>query len=89
MHHETIYQIVYADKADGGDLYTHLQVLSKPYRKRYGHYDRRGKIRNRVDITERPAVVEDRGRIYRYGERSQKRSIDAGGIEIEGQDDYF
>lgn len=63
LHHETVYQIVYADKAAGGDLYTHLRVVSKPYRKRYGHYDRRGKIRNRVDIDERPAVVDSRSRI--------------------------
>lgn len=63
MHHETIYQLIYADKAAGGDLYTHLRVASKPYRKRYGHYDRRGKISNRVDIDERPAVVDRRSRI--------------------------
>jgi transposase, IS30 family len=63
LHHETIYQRIYADKAAGGDLYTHLRVASKPYRKRYGHYDRRGKISNRVDIDERPAVVEQRSRI--------------------------
>ena len=63
MHHETIYQLIYADKVAGGDLYTHLRVASKPYRKRYGHYDRRGKISNRVDIDERPAVVDRRGRI--------------------------
>lgn len=63
LHHETIYQRIYADKAAGGDLYSHLRVASKPYRKRYGHYDRRGKISNRVDIDERPAVVEQRSRI--------------------------
>ncbi|MEL0585063.1 MAG: IS30 family transposase [Candidatus Thiodiazotropha sp. (ex. Lucinoma kazani)] len=60
LHHETVYQLIYADKANGGDLYTHLRVASKPYRKRYGSYDRRGKIKNRVSIDERPAVV-DRG----------------------------
>ncbi|MCU7879326.1 MAG: IS30 family transposase [Candidatus Thiodiazotropha sp. (ex Lucinoma aequizonata)] len=36
---------------------------SKPYRKRYAHYDRRGKIKNRVDIDERPAIMESRCRI--------------------------
>lgn len=60
LHHETIYQLIYADKANGGDLYTHLRVASKPYRKRYGSNDRRGKLKNRVSIDERPAVV-DRG----------------------------
>ena len=63
LHHETVYQLVYLDKAEGGDLYTHLRVASKPYRKRYGHYDRRGKIKNRVSIDERPAVVDRRNRI--------------------------
>lgn len=63
LHHETIYQQIYTDKVEGGDLYTHLRVASKPYRKRYGHYDRRGKISNRVDIDERPVIVDQRRRI--------------------------
>ncbi|MDO6424924.1 IS30 family transposase [Saccharophagus degradans] len=63
LHHETLYQLIYANKAAGGDLYKHLRVVSKPYRKRYGSYDRRGKIKNRVDIDERPAVVAQRKRI--------------------------
>ncbi len=63
LHHETVYQIIYRDKAAGGDLYRHLRIASKPYRKRYGHYDRRGKIKNRVDIDQRPAVIERRSRI--------------------------
>jgi len=63
LHHETVYQLVYEDKAEGGDLYNHLRIASKPYRKRYGHYDRRGKIKNRVDIDERPTIVDNRSRI--------------------------
>jgi IS30 family transposase len=63
LHHETVYQLIYEDKAAGGDLYNHLRIASKPYRKRYGHYDRRGKIKNRVDIDERPAIIEKRSRI--------------------------
>tara|TARA_R110002167_G_scaffold360539_1_gene578245 strand:- start:76 stop:1044 length:969 start_codon:yes stop_codon:yes gene_type:complete len=63
LHHETVYQLIYADKASGGDLYTHLRIASKPYRKRYGSYDRRGKIKNRVSIDDRPAVVDRRNRI--------------------------
>ncbi|MCU7881556.1 MAG: IS30 family transposase [Candidatus Thiodiazotropha sp. (ex Lucinoma aequizonata)] len=63
LHHETVYGLVYEDKAAGGDLYNHLRVASKLYRKRYGHYDRRGKIKNRVDIDERPPIVESRHRI--------------------------
>lgn len=63
LHHETIYQLIYADKAAGGDLYRHLRIASKPYRKRYGSYDRRGKIPNRRGIEERPAIVENRSRM--------------------------
>lgn len=63
LHHETLYQLIYADKTAGGDLYKHLRVASKPYRKRYGSYDRRGKIKNRVDIDERPEIVAQRSRI--------------------------
>jgi IS30 family transposase len=63
LHHETVYQLIYDDKAQGGDLYTHLRIASKPYRKRYGTYDRRGRIKNRTCIEQRPAVVERRNRI--------------------------
>lgn len=63
LHHETVYRLVYANKAEGGGLYQHLRIVSKPYRKRYGHYDRRGKIKNRVSIEKRPLVVERRSRI--------------------------
>lgn len=63
LHFESVYQLIYADKAAGGDLYTHLRIVSKPYRKRYGSYDNRGSIRDRVSIDERPAVVESRSRI--------------------------
>jgi IS30 family transposase len=63
LHHETIFQLIYKDKADGGTLYQHLRIASKAYRKRYGSDDRRGKIKNRVDIDERPAIVTQRTRI--------------------------
>ncbi|MBU2708434.1 IS30 family transposase [Zooshikella marina] len=63
LHHETVYQRVYEDKQEGGDLYTHLRIVPKPYRKRYGHYDKRGKIKNRVSINDRPDVVNRRNRI--------------------------
>ena len=58
LHHETMYQHIYANKSMSGDLLTHLRVASKPYRKRYGHYYRRGKIKNRVSIDERPVAVD-------------------------------
>ena len=61
VSHEWIYQYVLQDKRTGGDLHTHLRC-QKPRRKRYGTYDRRGKIPNRKSIEERPAVVECRSR---------------------------
>lgn len=63
LHHETIYLLIYADKAAGGDLYHHLRIVSKPYRKRYGSYDRRGTIKNRRSIDDRPVIVDRRSRI--------------------------
>ena len=45
VSHERIYQHVYEDKRRGGDLHRHLRC-QKPRKKRYGHYDRRGQIRN-------------------------------------------
>ena len=63
LHHETIYQWVYTNKAQGGQYYKHLRIMSKPYRKRYGHYDKRGKISNRVSIEQRPVIVDKKNRI--------------------------
>jgi len=62
VSHETIYRWVYEDKLAGGELYKCLVRAYKPYRKRYGAYDRRGVIPNRRTINERPAIVEKRSR---------------------------
>ncbi|MDE9541314.1 IS30 family transposase, partial [Xenorhabdus bovienii] len=40
LHHETIYRLIYKDKINGGDLWQHLRIAKKPYRKRYGSYER-------------------------------------------------
>ncbi|MES2664204.1 MAG: IS30 family transposase [Pseudomonadota bacterium] len=63
LHHETIYRFIYADKANGGDIYTHLRVASKHYQKRYGVYEKRGTIIGKTSIEERPAIVDERVRI--------------------------
>jgi len=42
---------------------SNLRIASKSYRKRYGHYDCRGRIKNKVDIDERPKIVDRRSRI--------------------------
>ena len=59
---EWIYQRIYADKRNGGDLHTHLRC-QKQRRKRYGSIERRGQIKNRVSIEKRPAVVDLRSRV--------------------------
>jgi IS30 family transposase len=62
VSHERIYQHILEDKRNGGDLYRHLRCRKKR-RKRYGKYDRRGKIPHRISIEERPAVANERLRI--------------------------
>lgn len=62
VSHEWIYQHILMDKQVGGELYRHLRCQKKR-RKRYGSYDRRGKLPNRVSIEERPVIVEQRQRI--------------------------
>lgn len=63
LHHETIYQLIYADKKAGGTLYKQLRIMSKKYRKRYGSYETRGQIKNRVSIDDRPQIVGNKERI--------------------------
>lgn len=63
ISHERIYQFILADKKSGGTLYTHLRRSHKKRKKRYGSHDRRGQIKNRVSIEERPAVVDKKERL--------------------------
>lgn len=63
ISHECIYQHIYADKQEGGDLHRHLRS-QKPRRKRYASgQERRGTLKNRVSIEERPEIVERKTRI--------------------------
>lgn len=63
ISHESIYLHVWADKQAGGDLYTHLRRQGKQYDKRRNGKSTRGQIKNRVDIDERPQVVDDKSRV--------------------------
>jgi len=63
VSHETIYQFVYEDKEQGGQLYTHLRRQRKKRRKRCKTSDRRGQIPNRVSIDFRDAVVDRKERV--------------------------
>jgi len=62
VSHEWIYQHILADKRSGGDLYRHLRC-QKQRRKRYGCYERRGTLPNRVSIDKRPEIVNSRQRL--------------------------
>lgn len=63
ISHETIYRHIYDDKRTKGDLWLHLRC-QKPHRKRYGSgQERRGTLKNRISIDERPAIVEKKERI--------------------------
>ena len=63
ISHERIYQHVWADKRQEGTLYKHLRHSHKKRKKQYGSKDKRGQIRNRVSIDERPEIVEQKTRI--------------------------
>lgn len=60
ISHETIYQHVWQDKAEGGDLYTHLRGASKRRRKRYGAYDSRGRLAGKRPLSERSQEANER-----------------------------
>ncbi len=63
ISHETIYKHIWSDKRNGGTLYKHLRRSNKKYRKRYGIKERRGRMKGRVSIDLRPAVVDAKSRI--------------------------
>ncbi|MDP1969546.1 MAG: IS30 family transposase, partial [Methylobacter sp.] len=62
ISHERIYQPIWADKQCGGTLYQHLRHSNKKRKKRYGSKDKRGQIRNRISIDERPEIVAQKTR---------------------------
>lgn len=63
ISHERIYQHVWTNKSGGGELYKHLRHSNKKRKKQYGSKDKRGQIRNRVSIEERPEIVGKKARI--------------------------
>ena len=63
ISHETIYRYVWADKRQGGTLYTHLRCAQKRRRKRSGAYDSRGRLAGKRPISRRPHAAEARTRV--------------------------
>ncbi|GAA4015415.1 IS30-like element IS1655 family transposase [Hymenobacter fastidiosus] len=60
-----IYAHIWRDQRQGGQLYKDLRHANRPYRKRYGKPDGRGKAARRAakpSIDQRPAVVAEKSR---------------------------
>lgn len=69
VSHERIYQHIWENKRQGGQLHEYLRTSGKRYRKRGAKKDRRGVIKGRVGIEHRPERVE--------------RKVDFGDLEID------
>ena len=65
VSHERIYQFIWEDKKQGGNLYKDLRTGDKKYRKRYGSGKASRGIVNRVSIELRPKIVDGR---LRFGD---------------------
>lgn len=63
LSHEWIYRMIWQDKRDGGNLWQSLRRRGKRYNKRAGKNAGRGLIPNRIDISERPAIVDRKTRV--------------------------
>ena len=60
--HETLYKWIWKDKRCGGDVYLYLRHRGRKYQKRGASNNSRRHIPNAIDISERPAIVEQRTR---------------------------
>jgi IS30 family transposase len=63
ISHESIYRMVWHDKRCGGDLWCCLRRRAKRYNKRAGKTAGRGIIPDRIDISCRPKIVDEKRRI--------------------------
>ena len=63
VSHQTIYSYIWKDKRQGGLLYKELRHQGKKYYKQGKGLSGRGCIPNRVDIDQRPTIVEEKTRL--------------------------
>ena len=63
ISHETIYKYIWSDKRKGGSLYKHLRHNGKKYNHRSKGTAGRGCIPNRIDIDQRPPIVDEKIRV--------------------------
>ena len=62
LSYETVYRYVYSNQKSNGRLYKSLRHQNKKYSKRSSQYKTRGQIKNRVNISKRPKIVESKTR---------------------------
>ena len=65
VSHECIYQYIWKDKKQGGDLFEKLRHTGRKYRKRGDSKDKRGILKDRVSIEQRPSIVDEK---IRFGD---------------------
>lgn len=63
VSHESIYRHIWRDKRQNGSLYRELRHHGKKYNKRGSGKAGRGCIPRRIDIAERPTIVEEKSRL--------------------------
>ena len=63
ISHETIYKYIWLEKRMEGSLHKELRHGGKKYNKRSKGRRSRGQFPNRVDISERPQIVEEKVRL--------------------------
>ena len=63
VSHETIYNYIWKDKHQGGLIYKELRHQGKKYNKHGKGTSGRGCIPNRIDIDQRPSIVEEKTRL--------------------------
>ncbi|MGV2433415.1 MAG UNVERIFIED_CONTAM: IS30 family transposase [Rickettsiaceae bacterium] len=63
ISHESVYNFIWNDKKDGGELYRYLRRKGRKYNKRSSKNAGRGHIPGRIDISMRDKIVETKSRI--------------------------
>jgi transposase, IS30 family len=63
ISYESIYLYIRSNKKSGGNLYTNLRRNGKKYNRRAGKTAGRGCIPNRIDISQRPKIIEKKSRL--------------------------
>ncbi len=63
ISHVRIYQFIEEDRQKGGELYTHLRFYHTGKRRAVYGAKNKGKIKNRVSISQRDKIVDDKSRV--------------------------